>query len=34
MLVFTSKIPVINEMTKENFISLCSEWVYTSPHYH
>lgn len=34
MLVFTSKIPVIDKMTKEDFVSLCSEWVYSSPHYH
>ncbi len=34
MLVFTTKIPVSDEMTSENFIDLCSEWVYNSPHYH
>ena len=34
MLVFTSKIPVKSEMTNEDFIELCTKWVYGSPHYH
>ncbi len=34
MIVFATKIPVKAQMTEQNFIDLCAEWVLDSPHYH
>ena len=34
MLLFSTKIPVYPDMSEEEFIYICSEWVYNSPHYH
>ena len=34
MLIFSTKIPVYNDMTEEEFINLCAEWAYNSPFYH
>ena len=34
MLVFSTRIPVTTKINEIDFIKLCSEWVYNSPHYH
>lgn len=34
MLVFSTRIPVTPKMNEKDFILLCSEWVFNSPHYH